>query len=179
MPEANPEICFLAKNSHRRIYRLYYNILLFCIEVNKSGYRTSAHRAEFWILISTHTAICTWTVNAFNTVSSTFVQRYSVDFIIYHVCPFAAKIFLGCDVWFPWLNIVRVCIDNLFLIGIFVSQSGKTVSELVNDNRTELAVVCHGEIIGIIYTASAVFSSVDKHDDVFVRCACQPVVHTF
>lgn len=65
------------------------------------------------------------------------------------------------------------------VVGIFITETGKGMPELMNHDRLEGTVMGHGEVIGVVYASSAIFIRVDKYDDMLVRCSGEPVVKVF
>ena len=102
-----------------------------------------AHFAELFVLEGVHEAVYFGAVDVFHLVSSAFINAHGVlIFLCYrsgdrglfvkHVFPFAFKIDECGDVWFPRLDVdVIVCCA---LVGVFVSEACKAVSELVDDD---------------------------------------------
>ena len=104
--------------------------------------------AEGGILIGAHAAVVLGAVDAFQTVACSFKQSHTIYFS-HHVFPLCAKVHLCGDVGLPRFHVGRIHGDGLLLVGVFVSQSGKAVPELMHDHWLEHAVVGHRQVVGV------------------------------
>ena len=67
------------------------------------------------------------------------------------------EIHLGRDVLFPRLDIGGIHRHLLFFISILVGESGKAVSELMDDDRPEVPVMGHREVVAVEDASAAIF----------------------
>ena len=79
----------------------------------------------------------------------------------------------------PWFYVCRIHTYLFLIIGIFVSQSCKGMAEFMNDNRLEISMMRHGEIVGVQDAATTVLLCIHEYDNVLIRSSGQPVVEIF
>ena len=168
------------------------------IEVDKAGDGLTADRAEDRVLVRSHSAIREPTVYAMHGISCGLISSDlpfphvgvrlvevsglrcgQLGTVLDKVLPLSAEVDKRSEVWLPRFYVVRIHRHLFEVVGIFITETGKRMPELMDYDGLEGTVMSHGEVIGVVYAPSAIFISVDEYDDMFVRSAGEPVVKVF
>lgn len=121
---------------------------LFCEETDIIGDGFLAGFAERGYLVASHPAVGIGPVNPVESIARAFKEAR-----VGNVFPLSAKVYTRCDVALPGFHILRVHGHLLIVVGIFVGESTKTVTELMHHHFFRIFVVDGGEQIFAIDTA--------------------------
>lgn len=161
------------------------------IEINLFLDGTGAYRAEFVAGEGVHQAIGTGTIYSFLHVSATLVNTEFFDVaavdgcgdrgvFLQHIFPFLVEIDEGCQVGFPGFNSFGIhIVVRTTDFHVFITQSGKKVSELVDVNFGGVQVAVDADPVVVVDSASAVFLGIGDDVNEVVRNVAGKVTKAF
>ena len=161
------------------------------IEINLFLDGSGADRAKFVAGEGVHQAIGAGTIYSFFHVAATLVDSKLFDVaavdgcgdwgvFVQHIFPFLVEIDKGCQVGFPGFNSFGIhIVVRTTDFHVFVAQTGKKMSELVNVNFCGVQVAVDADPVVVVDSASAVFLGVGDDVNEVVRNVAGKVTKAF
>lgn len=149
------------------------HLILFRIIQNHPFNSALADGAEFMALEGFHQAVHVRAIHAFRLVAATlehadglFVlfltrRRYWCP-LVHHVAPLVAEVDQRSDIRLPRLHGKIVHVIRGTGIVVFIGQSSKAMTELMDDDIAGETIAARAGTIEIVYPAAAVFLRIDK-----------------